>query len=125
MPKSQLRMPTCPHCNHAGFTQLGKWAARDLSPVACSLCGALAFIPSYRKSGILVVSMLLLAAVGLVAVATKSMVVGALGLVGATSFYVWRMRAAPLERTWRAHTVAGAKAGLVASASAALLSLFQ
>ena len=70
-------------------------------------------------------SMLLLTAIGLIAVATKSFVVGVLGMVGATAFYIWRMRSAPLERTWRAHTVAGAKVGLIASASAALLSLFQ
>jgi hypothetical protein len=118
-------MTTCPHCNRVGFTHLGKWAARDRSPVACSSCGQLAFIPPDRRSGVLLASMLLLTTVSLVAIAAKSFVVGALGIVGATAFYVWRMRAAPLERTWRAHTVAGAKVGLVASASAAFMSLFQ
>ena len=70
-------------------------------------------------------SMVLLAAFGLAAVAAQSYLLGALGVVGVISFYVWRLRAAPLERTWQAHKVAGAKAGLVASASAVLLSIFQ
>jgi len=104
---------------------LSKWAARDLSPVACSVCGELAFIPTYRTSGILVAVMLLLTAIALAAVATQSYLVGALGLVGVLAFYIWRMRAARLERTWRPHTVVGAKAGLVVSASAALMSFFQ
>ena len=70
-------------------------------------------------------SILLLTAVGLIAAATTSFLVGVLGIVGATTFYIWRLRSAPLERTWRAHTVAGARLGIVASVSAALLSLFQ
>ena len=118
-------MSPCPHCNEGGFTQSSKWAARDLSPAACSICGELAFVPAYRRSGILVASLVLLSAVGLASVAARSYLVALLGVVGVVSFYVWRMRAAPLERTWRAHRVAGAKVGFVASAGAALLSIFQ
>ena len=70
-------------------------------------------------------SMVLLAAFGLAAVAVQSYLLGALGVVGVISFYVWRVRAATLERTWQAHKVVGAKVGFVASASAVLLSIFQ
>ena len=118
-------MSPCPHCNQGGFTQVSKWAARDLSPGACSICGELAFIPAYRRSGILVASIVLLTVIGLASVAARSYLIATLGVFGVTSFYVWRMRAAPLERTWRAHKVVGAKVGFVASASAVLLSIFQ
>ena len=70
-------------------------------------------------------SMVLLTAVGLASVAARSYLVATLGVVGVISFYVWRMMEAPLERTWRAHKVAGAKVGFVAGAAAVLLSLFQ
>ena len=118
-------MTPCPHCSNAGFTQLTKWLARDQVPVACSVCGQLAFVPNYRRSGIVLAALLLALVLGLVAVAAKSYVIALLGALGALSLYVWRIRAAPLERTWRAHSVAGAKVGFTASASALLLGLFQ
>ena len=108
-------MSPCPHCNQHGFTQGSKWAATDLSPAACSICGELAFIPAYRRSGILVASMVLLTVFGLASVAARSYVVAALGMAGVLSFCIWRMREAPLERIWRAHNVVGAKVGFVAS----------
>ena len=70
-------------------------------------------------------SMMLLAAVGLASISARSYVVAILGVMGVVSFYIWRMQAAPLERTWRAHKVLGAKVGFVASAGAVLLSIFQ
>ena len=92
-------MSPCPHCNQRSFSLASKWGARELAPTTCSMCGELAFIPAYRRSGILVASMMLLAAVGLASISARSYVVAILGVMGVVSFYIWRMQAAPLERT--------------------------
>ena len=113
----------CPHCKRAGITQLGKWAARDVSPAKCSLCGEFSFAGSATAGGIVVGTLLLFTAAGFAGIATHSYSVGIIGVFLAIAFYVWRSQKAPLLPIGSAHVIPGAKAGFLAGMVGTFLSL--
>ena len=122
---SNMHQHLCPSCKQAAVPNLAvRWSCREF-PAKCTACGQLSHVIASTSSGIWVVGVVLLLAVGSIALLAQSIWTGLAGLtmVGALNVWAWRR----VERWPIAANSAktAARVGCVATALAWLAILFQ
>lgn len=111
------RMSLCPHCQGDGVSLAAKKRSSREHPAVCNLCGKLSHVIASTRSGILMVSLLVIGSFYLIGAVNGLTLLSWLSLPIAIAYYRWAWNKAMLWPT----TGDSAKASLHASRAVSAL----
>ena len=106
-------MNKCPHCGKLTITALAAWWSGSDSPAICKACQGVSYVRTSESNGILVVTQILVACVGLGAFVAQSWWGLSIGLCVPLAFYVLNWTRATLVPTTPEDVKAARRAGWV------------